>query len=62
MKIEQSFKHIVLIGASVIALVPIFFMIMTSVKSQDEYLYDKIGLPDSLFFENFSNPKMGFGS
>ena len=55
MKIEQSFKHIVLIGASVIALVPIFFMIMTSVKSQDEYLYDKIGLPDSLFFENFSN-------
>ena len=55
MKIEQSFKHIVLIGASVIALVPILFMIMTSVKSQDEYLYDKIGLPDSLFFENFSN-------
>ena len=55
MKIEQSFKHIVLIGSSFIALVPIVFMIITSLKTQDEYLYDKVGLPDGMFFGNFSN-------
>lgn len=30
-------------------------MIITSLKTQDEYLYDKVGLPDGMFFGNFSN-------
>ena len=54
LKVEQSFKHIVLLVSSLVALVPIVFMIITSVKSQDEYVYDKVGLPDKLVFENFS--------
>ncbi len=54
LKVEQSFKHIVLVVSSLVALVPIVFMIITSVKSQDEYVYDKVGLPDKLVFENFS--------
>ena len=51
--IEHPIRHSILFLASLVALVPTVFMIVTSLKSQEEYVYDKIGLPDSLVFENF---------
>lgn len=51
--IEHPIRHSILFLASLVALVPTVFMIVTSLKSQEEYVYNKTGLPDSLVFENF---------
>lgn len=53
--IEHSLRHGILFLASLVALVPTVFMIVTSLKSQEEYLYDKIGLPDTLVLDNFKS-------
>ena len=53
MRVDNPFKHAILILASILALLPTLFMIGTSLKSQDEYALDKVGLPDALDFENF---------
>ena len=51
--IDHPIRHSILFLASLVALVPTVFMIVTSLKSQEEYVYNKTGLPDSLVFENF---------
>ena len=55
MKFETSIRHGILLLASFIALVPTIFMISTSLKSQDEYVHDKIGLPDSVVLDHFKS-------
>lgn len=47
-------KQAVLLFAVFIALVPTFFMIMTALKSDDEYTFDKIGFPDRLVLDHFN--------
>lgn len=46
-------RHIVLLFASFLALVPTLYMIVTALKSDEEYAIDKLGLPDQLVIENF---------
>jgi ABC-type glycerol-3-phosphate transport system permease component len=38
-------KHVVLLGATFLALVPTIYMILTSLKGQDEYTFNKLGFP-----------------
>jgi raffinose/stachyose/melibiose transport system permease protein len=46
-------RHALLLLATFIALAPGFFMFTTALKSQDEYVFDKVGLPDTVVLENF---------
>lgn len=49
----DALKQGVLLIASFVALVPTFYMIMTALKSEEEYAIDKLGLPDAPVLENF---------
>ena len=53
MKPDQVLKHGILIVATAIALAPTLFMILTSVKSQEEYTFNKVGLPQSVVLDHF---------
>ncbi len=53
MSITNPFKQVVLITASIIAMLPSAFMVMTALKSQDEYTFDKVGLTDALVLTHF---------
>ena len=53
MKLADLPKHAVLLVASFLALVPTVFMIMTAMKTEQEYAVDKIGLPGAPAFDNF---------
>lgn len=46
-------KQAVLLAAALLALAPTAFMIMTALKSDEEYALDKVGLPEQLVTENF---------
>jgi ABC-type glycerol-3-phosphate transport system permease component len=50
---DTVLKQIVLLIAVFIALVPTIFMIMTALKSDDEYTFNKIGFPHALVFDHF---------
>ena len=54
-KPDQVLKHGVLLVATVIALMPTLFMISTSLKSQEEYTFNKVGLPQNVVFDHFHN-------
>ena len=47
-------KQALLVIAAIGALIPVAFMAMTSVKSDDQYSDDVLGLPSPLTFGNFS--------
>ena len=55
MKSDRAFKHGILLVATFIALVPSLFMIMTSLKSDDDYTVNKVGLPQAVVFDHFEN-------
>lgn len=46
-------RHVVLLLASFLALVPTIYMVVTALKSDEEYALDKLGLPDAPVLENF---------
>ena len=46
-------RHAVLLLAAFLALVPTIYMIMTALKSDEEYAIDKLGLPDAPVLEHF---------
>jgi len=48
-----ALKQGVLLLAAFLALVPTLFMILTALKSDEEYAIDKLGFPDSPVIENF---------
>jgi ABC-type glycerol-3-phosphate transport system permease component len=50
---EQILKHGVLLFAVFIALVPTIFMVLTSLKSDDEYVFNKVGFPHALVLDHF---------
>jgi len=54
-KPDQVLKHGVLVVATLVALMPSLFMILTSLKSQDEYIFNKVGFPQHIVFEHFHN-------
>lgn len=49
----DALRHVVLLFAAFLALVPTLYMILTALKSDEEYAVDKLGLPDVLVLENF---------
>jgi ABC-type glycerol-3-phosphate transport system permease component len=49
----DTLKQGVLLLAAFLALVPTLFMIVTALKSDEEYAVDKLGLPDTPVIENF---------
>jgi ABC-type glycerol-3-phosphate transport system permease component len=52
-KPDQVLKHGILVVATLIALTPTIFMILTSLKSQEEYTFNKIGFPQSFVLDHF---------
>jgi ABC-type glycerol-3-phosphate transport system permease component len=54
-KPDQVLKHGVLVVATLVALMPSLFMILTSLKSQDDYIFNKVGFPQHIVFEHFHN-------
>ena len=46
-------RQFLLIVLSIISLYPVFFMIMTSLKSTDEYVFNKFGFPKAISWNNF---------
>jgi ABC-type glycerol-3-phosphate transport system permease component len=55
MKTDHALKHGILLIATFLALVPTLFMVMTSLKSEDDYTFNKVGPPHSLVFDHFNN-------
>jgi ABC-type glycerol-3-phosphate transport system permease component len=53
MRSGNLIRHAVLLFAAFLALVPTIYMIMTALKSDEEYAADKLGFPDQLVLENF---------
>jgi ABC-type glycerol-3-phosphate transport system permease component len=51
--IDTVLKQVVLLIAVFIALVPTIFMVMTALKSDDEYTFNKVGFPSALVFDHF---------
>ena len=47
-------RNVALFGAAVIALAPTVFMFMTAFKTRDEYIVDKVGLPEGFSLVNFT--------
>lgn len=52
-KAGDAVKHGVLLLASFLALVPTLYMIVTALKTDEEYAADKLGLPESPVLDNF---------
>jgi len=52
---DNALKHGILLLATFLALVPSIFMILTSLKSQDEYTFNKVGLPHALVLDHFKS-------
>jgi len=52
---DNALKHGILLLATFLALVPSIFMILTSLKSQDEYTFNKVGLPQALVLDHFKS-------
>jgi len=46
-------KHGILVTATLIALFPTLFMILTSLKSDDEYTFNKVGWPQQIVLDHF---------
>jgi ABC-type glycerol-3-phosphate transport system permease component len=52
-------RHAVLVGASVIALYPVWFVVSTALKRREQYLDDVIGFPWPFELDNFSRAVRG---
>ena len=50
---DSALKYGILLVATFFALVPSIFMILTSLKSQDEYTFNKVGLPRVPVLDHF---------
>lgn len=50
---DRALKHAILIVATLVALAPSAFMIMTSLKSDEEYVFNKTSFPHGIVFDHF---------
>ena len=55
LKPDQALKHGILLLATFLALVPSIFMVVTSLKSQDEYIFNKVGFPRAPVLDHFES-------
>jgi len=54
-KPDQVLKHSILVLATMVALAPTAFMILTSLKSQEEYTFNKVGWPQAFVLDHFDS-------
>ena len=54
-KPDRVLKHGILVLATLVALTPTVFMLFTSLKSDEEYTFNKVGLPHRIVFDHFNN-------
>ena len=59
MKTARPVHHVLLGAAAVLALFPVVFMLITSLRDGDDYARDPIGFPWPPTFENFSEALHG---
>jgi len=52
-KLADVFRYLLLILAALAVLFPLYFTLITSVKTQENYSLDKFGFPMHFYFENF---------
>ena len=52
-------RQIVMIVITVVSLYPVFYMIITALKSKEEYIYNKFNLPESIAWSNFTEIFIG---
>lgn len=52
-RISAALKQAALVGAAAVALAPTAFMLLTALKTQEEYQTNKLGLPREPVLENF---------
>jgi raffinose/stachyose/melibiose transport system permease protein len=52
-------RQIWAVGVTLLVLFPIYFMLVSSFKTQAEYIVNKFGLPHSLLLENFTTALAG---
>lgn len=50
---KQLFIYIILILFSIVNIYPILWMVINSLKSEQEFSIDKLGLPDKIVFQNY---------
>jgi ABC-type glycerol-3-phosphate transport system permease component len=51
----RVFRQLLLAGAAILALYPVWFLISTALKSRSQYLHDTYGFPWPLDFGNFAD-------
>jgi ABC-type glycerol-3-phosphate transport system permease component len=49
----QSLKYIALVAACLLVLMPMYFSVVTSLKPSAEYFRNPLGLPETLYLENY---------
>jgi len=59
LKPDNALKHAILLFAVFLALVPSVFMVLTALKSEEEYTFNKVGLPHTVVFDHFENVLFG---
>jgi raffinose/stachyose/melibiose transport system permease protein len=50
---SQSIRQVTVLLATFLSLFPVYFMTVSAFKTKGEYIANKWGLPESLFFDNF---------
>jgi raffinose/stachyose/melibiose transport system permease protein len=55
----RLWRHVLLAGAAVLALYPLWFVVSTAFKSRDQYLNDTYGFPWPLELDNFAEALRG---
>ena len=50
-----ALQHAILVAATLVALAPTAFMLLTSLKSQAEYTFNKTGLPQSPALDHYGS-------
>jgi len=48
-------QHTILLAASLVALFPLWFMLWTAIRSQEDFFRSPLGWPQSIHWDNFSN-------
>lgn len=49
-----ALRQLILIMLSIVALYPLIFMLMTALKSKEEYVYNKFSTPEAIAWSNFT--------
>ena len=49
----RAMQHAILVAATLVALAPTVFMLLTSIKSQAQYIFNKTGLPQTAVLDHY---------